>query len=494
MLYCKLITERSYPLTSQSGEEMTHMKKGIRYLVAILGIATGVLAFQGKEVEASAIPASAISIDYDAQRMLIKEGNNPDLQIYYSVPKQKVVKQKNADGTITRKTVLSVSAWESYDYDSKNGVTIDLSNLNRTKDNYIQVKGNKATEPVTIKIPAILNKVAAAYDVATDSVTMSDVTDRRNPQPVQNKTLEYKLANSGWKTYAGDDFSYYQVRGVSLTFRIMADQKKALQASALTTLTDIVDQDDQAIRAYVAGSFPGKEVKVRVAKQASAPKVSVDYARHQFKLPKNAEYRVAVANKLNTWVASDSSGVKVLNLSELSSLVGNNTSVALEVRIKAVGSKPASKACRIDFTMPAAAPEVHTRASGAGKDIVNLDIFDSWIGTNKDDPLLYTGYRYRQTTKAFQGVCIFTTTPEEYEVYISKDGQPPVAASAVTAIKIKRASSTSGNDVETLLPAAKVKNGDRIYVRRKADVKHKVFSSYFAGLGTVDYDPDRHAS
>lgn len=85
------------------------MKKGIRYLVAILGIATGVLAFQGKEVEASAIPASAISIDYDAQRMLIKEGNNPDLQIYYSVPKQKVVKQKNADGTITRKTFLSVS-------------------------------------------------------------------------------------------------------------------------------------------------------------------------------------------------------------------------------------------------------------------------------------------------------------------------------------------------------------------------------------------------
>ena len=467
------------------------MRKFVQCLACGLGLTLAVLLFPGKDVLASSIPAGSISIDYDAQRLVVKESTNTDLQIYFNIPKIKTVKKKDQSGTVIKQNVLSASTWECYDYDKTKGVTIDLSTLNRAKDNYIQVKGDKAADPVTIKIPAILSKVTAAYDAATDSVTVSDVTDKRNPQPIQNKTLEYKVANSGWKTYASDDFSFYQVRGVALTFRIMADQKKALQASALTQLSDIVDGEGQVVSAYVAGSFPGKEVKIRVAKQAAAPKVTVDYARHQFKLPKNTEYRVIVGNKLNSWVESDVSGVKTLNLSELSSLIGKNTSASLEVRTKAAGNKPASKASRVDFDMPAAAPEVHTRESGGNTAIVNRDIYNSWIGTDPNDPAVLTGYRYRQTTKAFQGVCIFTVTPEEYEVYISKDGQPPVAASAVTAVKPKPASSKSDKDVETLLSATKVKNGDQIYIRRKADVKNKVFSSYFAGFGTVNYQPDQ---
>lgn len=465
------------------------MKKIIRYLLGALGVTAGMLVFQAGEVQAAAIPASDIFIDYDAQRMIIKEENNSDLQIYYNVPKQKVLKQKSADGTVTKRIALSASVWESYDYDTQNGVTIDLSDLNRTKDNYIQVKGDKATETVTIKIPAILSKVAATYDIATDSVILNDITDKQNPQPIQNKTLEYKVANSGWKTYAGDDFSYYQVRGVSLVFRIMADPKDSLQASALTTLTDIVDADGQAVNGYVAGSFPGKEIKLRIAKQAAAPKISVDYARHQFKLPKNTEYRVVAGGKFNDWVVSDILGVKILNLSELSSQIGNNASASLEFRTKALDNKPASKVSRIDFDMPSAPPEVHTENGSGNTAIENLDIYDSWIGTDADDLIISAGYRYRQATKAFQGVCIFAYTSDEYEVYISQDGQPPVAASVVTAVKPKKASSKV--EVETLLSAAKVKNGDKIYIRRKADVKNKVFSSYFAGFGTVNYQPDK---
>lgn len=469
------------------------MKKMIRGFVCGFGLAIGVLLFQGRVASASSIPASAISIDYDAQRLIIQESANTNLQIFYSVPKIKVVKKKDSNGIVTKQNVLSDSTWECYDYDKTNGVTIDLSNLNRTRDNYIQVKGDKEADLVTIKIPAILNKVAASYDGATDTVIMNDITDKRNPLPIQNKTLEYKIANSGWKTYAGDDFSYYQVRGAALTFRITADPKKALQASALTTIADIVDGDGKNINAYVAGSFPGKEVKIRIAKQASAPKITVDYAGHLFQLPKNTEYRVIAGGKISEWTASDVSGVKILNLLDLAAQIGKNTSASLEVRTKAVGNKSASKVSRTDFNMPSAAPEVKTREAGGSTPIVDLDIYDSWIGSDQDDPVLYTGYRYRQTTRAFQGVCIFTSTPEEYEVYISRDGQPPVASSTVTAIKIKKASSTSNRDVETLLPATKVKNGDRIYVRRKADAKQKVFSSYFAGLGTVAYDPDKYA-
>lgn len=469
------------------------MKKSIQYLMGILIILIGGMLFQEQSAFAAQVPAASISVDYDAQRLIIKESTNTDLQILFNVPKIKIVKKKDQNGTVIKQNVLSASTWECYDYDKTNGVTIDLSTLNRTKDNYVQVKGDKAEDPVTIKIPAIMNKVTAAYDAATDSVVMSDITDRKNPQVIKNKPLEYKVANSGWKTYANDDFSFYQVRGVTLTFRIMADQKKALQASALTQLSDIVDEKDQAISAYVAGSFPGKELKIRIAKQAAAPRVTVDYVKHQFKLPKNTEYRVIAGGKMNNWVESDVLGVKTLNLSELSSQIGNNTSASLEVRTKAIGNNPVSKASRIDFNMPAAAPEVHNKQSSGNADIFALDLYDSWIGDTLETSLVSTGYRYYQKTKAFQGVCIFTSTPIGYEVYISKDGKPPVAASAVSTIKPKSASSTSDKDVETLLPATKVKNGDRIYIRQKADVKNKVFSSYFAGLGKVAYDPDVHA-
>lgn len=470
------------------GELMT-MVKTIRYLIGVLGVTVGILAFQEREVQASSIPADAISIDYDAQRLLIKESTDTDIQIFFNIPKIKTVKKKIANGVTIKQNVLTASTWECYDYDQTNGVAVDLSTLNRIKDNYIQIKGDPADDPVTIKIPAISSKVSASYNVLTDQVVMNDITDKKNPIPIQNRTLEYRVANSGWKTYTKDNFTYYQVRGVSMYFRLKANPTATLQTSSLTTLTDIVDADDQEIQAYIVGSFPGKEVKVRIAKQTSAPKVTVDYAKHQFRLPKNTEYRVIAGGKINNWITSDTTGTKLLNLSEISAQIGQNISASLEVRTKSNGTKTASKANRIDFDMPAAAPEVHNVHTADGIDIVDCDIYDSWIGDTQSTSIISTGYRYKQKTKAFQGVCIFSDTPEEYEVYISKNGQLPTAASAVTVIKPKKVSSTSDNDVETLLSASKVKNGDRIYIRKKANAKNKVFSSYFAGLGTVSYDP-----
>ncbi len=465
------------------------MRKIVRCFACLLGITWGMLALQGKGVQAASIPASAISVDYDAQRLQVKQSDKTDLQIYFNVPKIKTVKKKNVDGTIDKKSVLTSSTWECYE-NTAAGVTIDLSTLNRAKDNYIQVKGDQTADPVTIKIPAILSKVSASYDAVADQVTMNDITDKKNPVPIQNKTFEYRVGNSGWKTYAGDDFTYYQVRGVSMYFRIVADAKAALQASALTTLTDLYDTNDQQVRAYVVGRFPGKEVKFRVAKQASAPKITVDYARHQFKLPKNTEYRVTAGGKQGTWAAADATAVKYLNLSEIAGQIGKNTSASLEVRVKAVSNKPASRASRVDFEMPTAAPVVHTRDTNTSSNLVNLDIYDNWVGQDPDDPLLTTGYRYRQYTKEFQGVCLFNLTTEKFEVYISKDGKAPVASSAILSVTPQVASKV-GIEKETLLPSTKVKNGDRIYIRRKADTKNKVFSSYFAGLGTVDFQPDQ---
>lgn len=466
------------------------MKNVSRVLGAALLLIVSVFMSDDVAVSAASIPASAITIDYDRQTLTVKEGSNPDLQIYYGVPKIKTVKQKNANGVVEKKSVLVTSAWEVYDYNTKTGTTIDLSNLNRTRDNYIQLKGSKAKDTVTIKIPAVLTKVSASFDVTSATVTMKDTTDRKNPVPITGKAMEYKVANSNWNAYTDADLSIYQVRGATLSFRLAADKKAAIAASALTPLTGFADSAGNAVSAYVVGSFPGKEVKVSIKKQAAAPSVKVDYNRQQFVLPKNTEYRVVTDSKLNAWTPASTTAVKYLNLSEISGLLTGKTSATLEVRTAATGAKVASKVRKVDFDMPQAAPEVCSSKSIKPSQIIDADILTLALGTDwEDDVLLDAGYQYARTTKVFQGVRFYNTSPNTYEVYVSKDGKAPMASST-GLFTVKAKSSTAKKDAETFIATKYIKNGDKVYIRKKADTKKKVFASEFAPFGTVNYQPD----
>lgn len=467
------------------------MKNIMKLLCTSLLVMVMVIIWNGMDVSASSIPASAISIDYDAQKLIVKENVNQttDLQIYYAVPTVKSVKKKGADGTTSKSNVMKVSAWDIYDYNKSIGTTIDLSQLNRTKDNYIQVKGDKHADPVTIKIPAVLTKVSATFQAVDAAVTLNDITNKKQPVPIVGKEIEYRTNYGNWNVYTDNDLSIYQTRGATLYFRVAAHKKEALETTASSAIvSDIVDSNGQGVSVYVAGSFPGVELKVVIGKQAAAPNVTVDYGRHQFVLPKNAEYRVVADNKVNSWTFASATAAMRLNLSDITAQIGNSAAV-LEVRTAATAAKSTSKVKQLEITLPATL-DVYTISENVKPgQIVANDIFFNGLGTGEEDSLLIVGYVYKKSTKQLTGIRFYNATSDTYEVYISKDGTAPTAASA--GIKTIKAKAKNGKaDAETSISTAYVNNGDRIYIRKKADTKNKVWSSYFIGLGTIQYTPD----
>lgn len=462
------------------------------YVSTAVLIAAAFIFSHCTSVLAAEIPASDITIDYDNQKLTVRENaaRERDLQIYFTVSSIKAAKLKNDAGATVKKKVMTPSTWDVYDYDPAAGVVIDLSWMNRKKDNYIQLKGNKNTTPVTIKFPAALSKISASFDATNATVSMQNTTNKKQPIVINDAPIEYKTSYGKWNAYQGKDgeLSIFQMRGATLQFRLAAHQTEALHITdSSPKISEIVDAGGKGIVIYQAGDLPGIEKKVSIKKRAKAPKISIDYAKHQFTLPKNTEYRVLSDTLTNAWAETGAASRK-LNLSELAASINGNTAV-LELRTKATTAKPHSASCKVAFTMPSVLP-IGTESSGvAPGQILENDIYYNWVGIADDECDVAVAYVYQESTKKLTGLQFFNTTTDTYEIYVSKNGEVPTPDATVHTIRAK--ASENESDAETRISTRYVKNGDRIYIRKKAAPKKQVWSSYFAGLGKVDFN-DSH--
>lgn len=448
----------------------------------------------GRQADAAAIAAADITIDYANQKLTVKEDPIADVQsrdaeIFFATLTTKKVKGSD-------KKQVTPSAWDAYDY-GKDGATVDLSFLNRAKENYIQVKGDKNADPVTIKIPAVLSKVSASFNIADATVSLSNVQDKKNPVEL-NGAVEYRTAYSGWKDYSkdDDDLSIYQQRGAKLYFRLKAAANQSLNG---LTAADIgfVDKEGNVVQVYEVSCFPGVEKLVTVKKATGAPKVTVDYGKHLFTVPKNAEYRLVTPAKVTGWkLVGNDKGSSQLKLSELIPLMDKEKQAALEVRVAATATKVASKAQRIAIDLPQDTPiftgegeNVQTNAAAIDA-LISNDYFDNGVGTDsfEDEFFVWAGCEYKQTTKAFTGIVLGNYSSDIYEVYIARkdEARPGQDVKKVYTLKAKPATSTK--ETKLLIKKDLLEEGDKIYIRKKADAKGKVWSSNFAGLGTVRFD------
>ena len=447
--------------------------------------------FNSTDVSAAAFPSSAITIDYDNQKLIIKEsGSQPDMQVYLAVPTIKNKKIKNASGALVSSKVMEASSWDTYDYDNAGGLTIDLSWLNRKKDNFIQLKGDKNSEPITLKFPAVTTKVSASFDTATAVVTMNDTTIKNKPVSITDP-IEYRTQYSSWNTYTDkEDLSIYQVRGATLYFRQSAHQNETLNTTCPAPVdTDMVHSDGDKIQVYEAGSLPGTELKVSIKKHAAAPKFTTDYNKHQFNLPKNTEYRIISGSKMSNWIPIGDVSKKI-NLSDLSANISGYSAI-LQVRTAATSTKPCSSVSTLAFDMPAELT-VHALNGNTPEEILKSDVIYNSIGADADYWDLAVAYVYKEATKQYTGLKFYNMTPDTDEVFVSKNGEVPTSSSKVYTIKAKSPAST--NEAVTYIVAKNVGIGDKIYVRKKADVKNKEWSSNFIGVGTVAFDPSIHAT
>lgn len=238
-----------------------------------------------------------VTVDYANEKLTVS-GESGQLMVAY--PK---VKGEGADATV------KVSAWDAYTQKVNSNYVVDLSALNLTKDNYVLVKGTStATDPLLIKLSTIDGKAKAKYNAKTGKIAgaTADLTN------AELATYQYRTATGNWTEIQesnGLDLSSFQMVGATLYLRT-APEKNNSQLQA---------KSDANVGGYayaeVEKAFPGKELKVKIAKLANGPKVAVNYDKKTVTIPKNAEY----AQDTNTPKKFPADGAA------LSSLLGNTS-------------------------------------------------------------------------------------------------------------------------------------------------------------------------
>lgn len=504
------------------------LRKGFLVLAAAAAVQVGVSSMDASAA-ANNLSAKNIKIDYENQKLIIgNDGSNTvkDLQIYYGVGTVKVVTKKikdPADDTGKKKitvkqNVMTVASWDEYDYSAN--MQIDLSTLNRAKDNYIQVKGSGQMTPITIKIPKINTKVQAKFDAVAGTVVLNDITNKKEPKPV-TQALEYRTNYGGWKDYAtSEKLSVYQDRGATLYFRVKASATKAVGTTTVTTDAIRSAWDAEPMGIVVADSFPGQEAKLAIGKRANAPAVSANYLTQRVNLPSTAEYRLVTATttaaQLGTWTSVVvPEGSKAKTIPTEVSLAADTT---LEVRTKATDTKPASKITQFAFVAKGAVPVIKctsvktpflstqkTTAAGvvntsgtvanAVKFIREHDVVANIIAADKDTDLITAEYvpTYTNAKKtAYKSMKIkFTnTTLDAYEIIVANadvyTGTTLPASDVKGAVTVAAATKNAKTGVVTpKATSVAVKDGQMIFVRKKGVAKTGTWATDFIALGTV---------
>lgn len=428
-------------------------------------LATAALAQFGgtaKEASAASISAADITIDYAKQQLKVNESRDntgiKDLQIYAGI------------ATVNAKTnvITEPKSWETYDDSS---ATIDLSGLKNNKDNYIQIKGNKNSDAITIKIPAVTEQLKAKFDAVNGvaKVTKKDKTDYTGD-------LQFRTQFSDWADLSNTarTFASYTQRGTTLYLRVPANPAESLTAATTATVKDKANQN---VTCLVTKSFPGSEFKMSIAKTADAPKVKLDYANNVYTAVKGQEFRI---HDDSTFGADYSKITVKSDKKPLATLMGERNNI-LEVRTAATASKPASKPTQIRYELEDIAPELKNGATTVENASKNEDkILNDVYGK------LTVGATVTPKTK--KGVTTynidFTNASTEYAYnVIVKDVTEAASTPAVGDKVTKKIAAHKVGKADTKLTLA-LKENQVVFVSRVGNASKKVWSTPYANLGT----------
>ena len=441
---------------------------------------------------ATAIDIAKIAINYGEQNIVVKEdaSDTPDTKLYVGI------------GTYSAKasTDVKVKKWIEYDNDTTNGVTIDTSSLAVTKTQYVVIKGDKNTKEVAIQLAATPAKLAASIDYtdpAAPALSLKDITKgKSSATPVKN--VEFSVANgSKYTTYtaktdsaAGTDLTKYQKLGATLKVRQAASTDiDALDKNDSTENCKEVDikLNGEVAKAYAAtGTFASKELKVKVAKLASGPKITVNYTKNTVSIPKTAQYRIAVSEDfVNTLVANASKNTVLVPLSEFK----QTKAFTLDVRTAAKpNTKDATKSKSASNITEVVVPQIATCeskvAGESASTAIDKDNFASAdlekVTANEKVTLKYTG--------AGKATATLTNADTEnaYDVYVTTDSKVGFVGDADAYVA--PASTVSGAKklaAGKTLKLTKLKDGDKIFIRVAGNAKKKTFASEYGAFGTV---------
>lgn len=431
-----------------------------------------------------------------------------------------------------KKQTITVSTWDVYD---GNDVTVDLSKLKNTTDNYLVLGTNKTKDVSIIKIPAKGKVTKVKYDAAnvalqagygTTSKEATANTKLLKAEEDAKNVYEYRTAYSGW-TDMGEkglpQLDLYQQNGSQLYVRLKGEAEGPVQSSAEGTAKEELKYNGQEdlLPVFVAPSLPGKEVKVTITAKAKGPTITADYTSGTVKIPKNTEYRLvtnasilkpagtakqdAAASVTESYFTkyADGQAHSVSLLFEEAGAPNTVDSAALEVRKTKTEKKAPSKWYRLTIqplkdlegVTPGenkdslkgegngTLPPANATAKYEGQGIAGAVVKEESTGSN----VLAIKYIPKTSkTKTTYTIEITNSGKNNYEVYVAKKGDTTNPANITGRLSVTK---VSAGKKGTLKP----KNDDDlswVWIRKAGDKKLKNWASNWVKLGVIDLPYD----
>lgn len=452
----------------------------------------GVQGASADEVPAAtSISTKDITVAYASQKIIVNETvtSKKDNKLYVGVGSYK-----------KGSTDITVKKWNEYDLKGQtDGVAIDTSSLAVTKKQYIAIKGDVNTQEFVVELDSTASKLSAAIDYtkpADPSLVLNDVTEGKSKAKAVS-AVQFATSNDAWhdyyvaddsasSTYKRTDLTVYQKFGATLKVRACASADAKVNTADLSATT--VTLNKVSVKNYpVKGNFASKEVKVKVAKLAAGPKVTVNYTKNTVSLPATAEYRTEVgADKYKTdLVKSATKKTVVVPLAnfKLSAAVTLDVRTAAKANTTdATKSKPASNITEV--AVPAITTLVSKIANDSGSEAIDKNSFAKGdlekVTANEKVTLKYTGVGKSTATLTN------TDSANAYDVYVTTDST--VGYVGANDAYVAPASTVSGAKklaAGKTLTLKNLKDGDKIFIRVAGNAKKKTFASEYGAFGTV---------
>lgn len=413
------------------------------------------------------------------------ETSGEEQKVYIDVShldKEEVMFGMATKGKKVGKTTFKVSAWDIFEVgsgDETDGkIIVDLSKLSNIKDNFVAIKTDDMEVPLIIKIPAVPKAAIATYNGAKQELEFKTGEKKTSTQPAS--AYEWRTPYSSWNRpseqlsggIAENVFDEFKYQGATLYIRTPGAAKAAIKETTDTDLTDAYDASniDKKVKVYDAGSFPGKEAKLNISKQANGPSVAAKYTSGTLTLPSSSEYRVVTiaANGVKSIpdkLTSNSSRTSVA----ITSLLATGSSIAesgvLEVRTipNTTKKKPASKWTRIPLSSVN-----DLKVNGADSwdgDVVSAKVTDS----DSD------GKEVIQITKnADNSISITNASEDSYQIIVTTQAEVPTIDTKYTN-RLNQAPIKINAD----------KQGQYVYIRKAGDSRTKTWVSNYIKIGKI---------
>lgn len=411
----------------------------------------------------------SITLDMEKQQMVLT--GTEDKEFMVSFPKVTVTKK---EGVRQIKSVKETT-WNVY---TSSKAIVDLSNVNPTKETYIEIKGNKNDIPVLLNFVPAYTKLRGKFVEANDetkariSVTTGTGTAA---EEIDAAKLQFRTEGGSWKRYDGIDITPYTMNGATLYFRV--NNSYVSNYSTTRALKDFsrleIPGEKHSYRLYgeVEG-FCSSEVKVKVKKLGNAPKATADYDKLIYKFRGGTSYRIIQDNNYSTpWVQGSKYTTYAL-------VPRNGKGGVLEVRTDATKTKPASKIARYEFRGIRAIQESLTPT--ADTLVTDNAVVEGGVKVLEVEDVFKRG-----STTITEGINIKNTSKTYFEVLFSSECV--TSTSGLLGLAQVRSGVTKIYPEKEKVFKGKKYNGQYVYIRYAADKKNLDWASDYILLGKVKY-------